>query len=46
MVKNLSASAGDSGDAGLIPGLGSGNGNTVHRAAKSQTQLSTHTLLI
>ena len=31
MVKNLSASAGDTGDAGLIPGLGrspgEGNGN-------------------
>ena len=29
MVKNLPASAGDAGDAGLIPGSGRGNGNPL-----------------
>ena len=64
VVKKLPGKAGDTGDGGLIPGLGKppggGNGNplqysclenpmdrgawrpTVHKVAKSQTQLSTH----
>ena len=38
MVKNLPANAGDSGDVGLIPGLGrspgEGNGNSLQFASK------------
>ena len=64
VVKNTTASAGDTGDAGLIPGAGRSPGEgksnplqysclensmdrgawqvTVHRVAKSQTQLSNY----